>query len=73
MTSFAFILGVVPLVLAKGAGAEMRVALGVAVFSGMVGVTIFGLLFTPVFYSAITWLAERRRGAAPAGHESAGT
>ena len=53
MTSFAFILGVVPLVLAKGAGAEMRVALGVAVFSGMLGVTIFGLFFTPVFYSFI--------------------
>ena len=50
MTSFAFILGVVPLVLASGAGAEMRKALGVAVFSGMLGVTFFGLLFTPVFY-----------------------
>lgn len=50
MTSFAFILGVVPLVLATGAGAEMRKALGVAVFSGMIGVTVFGLLFTPIFY-----------------------
>ncbi|MEN7549691.1 multidrug efflux RND transporter permease subunit [Rapidithrix thailandica] len=50
MTSFAFILGVVPLVTASGAGAEMRQALGVAVFSGMLGVTFFGLLFTPVFY-----------------------
>lgn len=50
MTSFAFILGVVPLVLATGAGAEMRQSLGIAVFSGMLGVTIFGLLFTPVFY-----------------------
>lgn len=50
MTSFAFILGVVPLVIASGAGAEMRQALGVAVFSGMLGVTVFGLLFTPVFY-----------------------
>lgn len=50
MTSFAFILGVVPLVTASGAGAEMRRALGVAVFSGMLGVTLFGLLFTPVFY-----------------------
>ncbi len=50
MTSFAFILGVVPLVIAEGAGAEMRQALGVAVFSGMLGVTFFGLLFTPVFY-----------------------
>ncbi len=51
MTSFAFILGVVPLALAKGAGAEMRVALGIAVFSGMVGVTFFGLYFTPVLYT----------------------
>lgn len=50
MTSFAFILGVVPMVLAEGAGAEMRQALGVAVFSGMLGVTFFGLIFTPVFY-----------------------
>jgi multidrug efflux pump len=59
MTSFAFILGVVPLVLAKGAGAEMRVALGVAVFSGMLGVTIFGIFFTPVFYVVIRWLAGK--------------
>jgi multidrug efflux pump subunit AcrB len=50
MTAFAFILGVVPLVFAEGAGAEMRQALGVAVFSGMLGVTLFGLVFTPVFY-----------------------
>jgi hydrophobe/amphiphile efflux-1 (HAE1) family protein len=50
MTSLAFILGVVPLVLASGAGAEMRRALGTAVFSGMLGVTLFGLVFTPVFY-----------------------
>ena len=50
MTSLAFILGVVPLALATGAGAEMRHALGVSVFSGMLGVTLFGLLFTPVFY-----------------------
>jgi hydrophobe/amphiphile efflux-1 (HAE1) family protein len=50
MTSLAFILGVVPLVVATGAGAEMRQALGVAVFSGMLGVLIFGLIFTPVFY-----------------------
>jgi multidrug efflux pump len=57
MTSFAFILGVVPLVLAKGAGAEMRVALGVAVFSGMLGVTIFGIFFTPVFYLVIRWFS----------------
>jgi multidrug efflux pump subunit AcrB len=50
MTSLAFILGVLPLVLATGAGAEMRRALGVTVFSGMLGVTLFGLIFTPVFY-----------------------
>jgi len=50
MTSFAFILGVTPLMLASGAGSEMRQALGVAVFSGMLGVTFFGLIFTPVFY-----------------------
>jgi hydrophobe/amphiphile efflux-1 (HAE1) family protein len=50
MTSFAFILGVVPLLLAIGAGAEMRQSLGTAVFSGMLGVTFFGLLFTPTFY-----------------------
>jgi multidrug efflux pump subunit AcrB len=58
MTSFAFILGVVPLVLATGAGAEMRVALGIAVFSGMLGVTIFGIFFTPVFYVVIRWFTE---------------
>jgi HAE1 family hydrophobic/amphiphilic exporter-1 len=55
MTSFAFILGVVPLVLATGAGAEMRQALGTAVFFGMLGVTMFGLLFTPVFYVLVRW------------------
>src|SRR5690606_18029815 len=50
MTSFAFVMGVVPLVLSTGAGAEMRHAMGVAVFSGMLGVTFFGLFLTPVFY-----------------------
>lgn len=63
MTSFAFILGVVPLVLAKGAGAEMRVALGVAVFSGMLGVTVFGLFFTPVFYTSIMRFAGKGQSA----------
>ncbi|MCE0760491.1 efflux RND transporter permease subunit [Marinobacter sp. G11] len=53
MTSIAFTAGVVPLVLASGAGAEMRHAMGIAVFSGMIGVTVFGLLFTPVFYAVI--------------------
>src|SRR5438045_6632285 len=61
MTSFAFILGVVPLVLAKGAGAEMRYTLGVAVFSGMLGVTIFGIFFTPVFYYMLRWLTTARK------------
>ena len=60
MTSLAFILGVVPLVLGRGAGAEMRVALGTAVFSGRIGVTIFGIFFTPVFYSVVMWFAEGR-------------
>jgi HAE1 family hydrophobic/amphiphilic exporter-1 len=59
MTAFAFILGVVPLAIAKGAGAEMRVPLGVAVFSGMLGVTFFGLIFTPVFYSIIMRFSEK--------------
>jgi multidrug efflux pump len=61
MTSFAFILGVVPLVLAKGAGAEMRFTLGLAVFSGMLGVTVFGVFFTPVFYYVIRWFSTRRQ------------
>jgi multidrug efflux pump subunit AcrB len=53
MTSFAFILGVLPLVISSGSGSEMRQAVGVAVFFGMIGVTIFGLVFTPVFYILI--------------------
>jgi hydrophobe/amphiphile efflux-1 (HAE1) family protein len=63
MTSLAFILGVVPLVWAIGAGAELRQALGTAVFSGMIGVTFFGLIFTPVFYVVCRWLSGlgRRR------------
>ncbi len=59
MTSFAFILGVVPLVLASGAGAEMRQALGTTVFSGMLAVTVFGLILTPVFYVVIRKLTGR--------------
>jgi hydrophobe/amphiphile efflux-1 (HAE1) family protein len=62
MTSFAFILGVVPLVLAQGAGAEMRRTLGLAVFSGMLGVTLFGIFLTPVFFYVIQWVADRREG-----------
>jgi multidrug efflux pump len=59
MTSMAFIMGVVPLVLATGPGAEVRRAMGVAVFSGMLGVTLFGLILTPVFYVVVQGLAER--------------
>ncbi|WP_340115575.1 multidrug efflux RND transporter permease subunit [Pelagibius sp. 7325] len=61
MTSFAFILGVVPLAIASGAGAEMRQSLGITVFFGMLGVTIFGLVFTPVFYVVVRGLVVRRR------------
>ena len=63
MTSFAFILGVVPLVTATGAGAEMRQSLGTAVFFGMLGVTAFGLLFTPVFYATVRRVVGGRRRA----------
>jgi HAE1 family hydrophobic/amphiphilic exporter-1 len=63
MTSFAFIFGVLPLVSASGAGAEMRQSLGTAVFAGMIGVTVFGLLFTPTFYVVVRqtaeWLSQR--------------
>ena len=65
MTAFSFILGVLPLVLATGPGAEMRVSLGTAVFYGMLGVTLFGLVFTPVFYVALRKLFGRRSKAAP--------
>jgi multidrug efflux pump len=58
MTSFAFILGVVPMLTGNGAGAEMRRALGVAVFGGMIGATFFGLLLTPVFFYVVDWLGE---------------
>jgi len=60
MTSFAFIMGVVPLVISIGAGAEMRHAMGVAVFSGMIGVTLFGIFFTPVFYVLLRRLSGNR-------------
>ncbi|MDX3807407.1 MAG: efflux RND transporter permease subunit, partial [Bosea sp. (in: a-proteobacteria)] len=60
MTSMAFILGVLPLTVSVGAGAEMRQAMGIAVFSGMLGVTVFGLIFTPVFYVMVCWLADLR-------------
>jgi multidrug efflux pump len=65
MTSLAFIMGVFPLVISTGAGAEVRQILGTAVFSGMLGVTLFGLLLTPVFYVLVQRIAERRK----AGHD----
>jgi multidrug efflux pump subunit AcrB len=65
MTSLAFILGVVPLVWARGAGAELRQTLGTAVFAGMIGVTLFGLLFTPVFYVLCRRLEDFFRRSAP--------
>jgi HAE1 family hydrophobic/amphiphilic exporter-1 len=65
MTSFAFILGVLPLVIATGAGAEIRQSLGTAVFFGMIGVTVFGLIFTPVFYVVV-----RKFAAKPHAHEA---
>ena len=73
MTSLAFIMGVLPLVLSTGAGAEMRQAMGVAVFAGMIGVTAFGLFLTPVFYVLLRALDRQpaaqaaRRGAARRG------
>jgi hydrophobe/amphiphile efflux-1 (HAE1) family protein len=65
MTSFAFILGVLPLVVSSGSGSEMRQAVGVAVFFGMLGVTLFGLIFTPIFYVIVRNLAEGRKDKKP--------
>jgi multidrug efflux pump len=78
MTSFAFIFGVLPLALATGAGAEMRRSLGVAVFYGMLGVTLFGIFLTPVFYYVIQGLSERplflsERGKATISYLTAGS
>ncbi len=70
MTSIAFIMGVVPLVFSTGAGAEMRHAMGVAVFAGMLGVTLFGLFLTPVFYVLVRKLAERISPTKPANSEA---
>jgi multidrug efflux pump subunit AcrB len=72
MTSFAFIMGVWPLVASRGAGAEMRHAMGIAVFAGMIGVTLFGLLLTPVFFTTVRRLGGRlrQRVRASAGHPS---
>jgi multidrug efflux pump subunit AcrB len=70
MTSFAFIFGVMPLVWAVGAGAELRQTLGTTVFAGMIGVTFFGVIFTPAFYVITRWIAEKlqRRRAKPVAH-----
>lgn len=70
MTSFAFIMGVVPLVTSTGAGAEMRHAMGVAVFSGMLGVTFFGLLLTPLFYVLVRAFVERRQARSAVAQEA---
>jgi len=69
MTSFAFILGVVPLLLSEGAGAEMRRTLGTAVFAGMLGVTLFGIFLTPVFFFVIQWFKDRQGYALPGDAE----
>jgi multidrug efflux pump len=71
MTSIAFIMGVVPLVLSTGAGSEMRKAMGVAVFSGMLGVTFFGLFLTPVFYVVLQRFVERRAAKQRGGYHPA--
>jgi multidrug efflux pump len=70
MTSLAFILGVVPLARAIGAGAEMRRPLGIAVFSGMLGVTLFGILLTPVFYYVVVRLVGSKAATPPADQAS---
>jgi multidrug efflux pump subunit AcrB len=68
MTSFAFIMGVIPLVVAAGAGSEMRQAIGIAVFAGMLGVTSFGLFLTPVFFVTIELFLARHAPAIPGRH-----
>jgi HAE1 family hydrophobic/amphiphilic exporter-1 len=73
MTALAFILGVVPLLTATGAGAGSRQALGTAVFGGMVGITILGLLFTPMLYCVCQWIDERVLGRIPKPHPAAGS
>jgi multidrug efflux pump len=66
MTSIAFCAGVIPLILGTGAGSEMRRAMGIAVFSGMLGVTLFGIFLTPVFYALLRKSTEQRRQRAAA-------
>jgi multidrug efflux pump len=67
MTSFAFIFGVLPLIFGLGAGAEMRRTLGIAVFSGMLGVTLFGIFLTPVFFNVIEWFSDQSGARTPRG------
>jgi multidrug efflux pump subunit AcrB len=69
MTSIAFIAGSVPLLLGHGAGSEVRHATGITVFAGMLGVTLFGLFLTPVFYVMLRMLATRHEKRAPMPHE----
>jgi multidrug efflux pump subunit AcrB len=73
MTSLAFILGVLPLAIAIGAGAELRRAIGTAVVSGMFGVTVFGLIFTPAFYIMVRWLEDKLARKRPAAAVESGT
>jgi multidrug efflux pump len=68
MTSFAFILGLFPLVIARGAGAEMRRTLGAAVFAGMIGVTMFGIFLTPVFFYLVRRFSGPAQSARPGKH-----
>src|SRR5262249_2016390 len=68
MTSLAFIFGVYPLLVATGAGWEMRRSLGTAAFSGMIGVTLFGIFLTPVFYYLITWFEKEKKVQVPEEH-----
>ena len=70
MTSIAFIMGVIPLVISSGAGSEMRHAMGAAVFFGMLGVTFFGLFLTPVFYVLLRTLNKRHKLHSAAPHEA---
>src|SRR5436305_2194345 len=70
MTSFAFIFGVVPLMIAEGAGSEMRRALGTAVFAGMLGVTLFGIFLTPVFFYVINRVSEASVFTSPAARRA---
>ena len=71
MTSIAFIMGVLPLVLSQGAGSEMRQAIGIAVFYGMIGVTIFGLIFTPVFYVLLRKMEDAIKNKGTSSEENA--